>query len=346
MATDGANAVPQIEQTMQGKEMKRLSALIATGIAASIAAALPLSTHAQAYPARPVTLVVPFAPGGGSDTGARIVAQKLTQRWGQTVLVENKPGAAGMIGADYVARSNPDGYTLLIGNIGTQSINQSLYKKIAYNAETAFAPVSLIAELPLVLTVNPSVPAKTARELGALAKNKPGDLAYSTSGAGSAMHLAAELFQDGAGVKLLHVPYKGGGPAVQDLLAGQVALSFPTLLEASSHIKSGKLRALAVTGSKRAPALPDVPTVAESYLPGYNSVSWIGVLAPARTPAALVDKISKDIAEVVNMPEVREKLIGLGAVPMANTPAEFQKIIDDDRIRYAKLIKEKNISAD
>jgi tripartite-type tricarboxylate transporter receptor subunit TctC len=293
-----------------------------------------------------VTFVVPFAPGGGSDTGARIVANQLTQRWGQTVVVDNKPGAAGMIGADYVARASPDGYTLLIGNIGTQSINQSLYRKIPYNAETAFAPVSLIAELPLVMAVHPSIPAKTAKELGALAKSKPGELAYSTSGAGSAMHLAAELFQDGAGVKMLHVPYKGGGPAVQDLLAGQVALSFPTLLEASSHIKAGKLRALAVTGSKRAPAMPDVPTVAESYLPGFNSISWIGVLAPARTPVSVVEKIAKDIADVVNLPEVREKLIGLGATPMASTPAEFQKMIDDDRSRYARLIREKNIRAD
>ena len=324
--------------------MKRLPALLAAGIVA----AMPAITHAQApaYPARPVTFVVPFAPGGGSDTGARIVANQLTQRWGQTVVVDNKPGAAGMIGADYVARASPDGYTLLIGNIGTQSINQSLYRKIPYNAETAFAPVSLIAELPLVMAVHPSIPAKTAKELGALAKSKPGELAYSTSGAGSAMHLAAELFQDGAGVKMLHVPYKGGGPAVQDLLAGQVALSFPTLLEASSHIKAGKLRALAVTGSKRAPAMPDVPTVAESYLPGFNSISWIGVLAPARTPVSVVEKIAKDIADVVNLPEVREKLIGLGATPMASTPAEFQKMIDDDRSRYARLIREKNIRAD
>jgi len=324
--------------------MKRLPALLAAGIVA----AMPAITHAQApaYPARPVTFVVPFAPGGGSDTGARIVANQLTQRWGQTVVVDNKPGAAGMIGADYVARASPDGYTLLIGNIGTQSINQSLYRKIPYNAETAFAPVSLIAELPLVMAVHPSIPAKTAKELGALAKSKPGELAYSTSGAGSAMHLAAELFQDGAGVKMLHVPYKGGGPAVQDLLAGQVALSFPTLLEASSHIKAGKLRALAVTGSKRAPAMPDVPTVAESYLPGFNSISWIGVLAPARTPVSVVEKIAKDIADVVNLPEVREKLIGLGATPMASTPAEFRKMIDDDRSRYARLIREKNIRAD
>lgn len=322
--------------------MKTLSVFLALS-----AVLIPAASRAQpAYPARPVTLVVPFAPGGGSDTGARIIAQKLTQRWKQTVIVENKPGAAGMIGADFVARSAPDGYTLLVGNIGTQSINQSLYKKISYNAETAFAPVSMIAELPLVLAVNPAVPARSVKELADLAKSKPGELAYSTSGAGSALHLAAELFQDGAGVKLLHVPYKGGGPAVQDLLAGQVQLSFPTLLEASSYIKSGKLRALGVTGSKRSPAMPDVPTIAEAYLPGFNSVSWIGVLAPAGTSVLLVDKISRDIADIVNTPEVRDKLIGLGATPAGNTPAEFRKIIDDDRARYAQLIKQKAISAD
>src|SRR3569833_583616 len=218
----------------------------------SLLAALLLSPamHADAagYPERTVTLVVPFPPGGGTAAGARLVAQKLAQRWGQSVVVENRPGAAGIIGVDHVARAKPDGYTLLIGNIGTQAINQSLYKKIPYNPDTAFTPISLIAELPLVLVVNPSLPVKTAKDLIALAKSKPGELSFSTSGAGSSLHLAAKLFENGAGIQLLHVPYKGGGPALQDLVGGQVNMSFATVLETNGQIKAGHMRPLAVSG--------------------------------------------------------------------------------------------------
>jgi tripartite-type tricarboxylate transporter receptor subunit TctC len=257
--------------------MKRLCQLL-------LALALPLAAAAQSgFPNRPVTLVVPFPPGGGTDTGARIVAEQLSKRWGQTVIVENKGGAAGQIGADLVAKARPDGYTLLMGNIGTQAINPALYPKLPYDPDKAFAPVSLVAELPLAMMVNPAVPAKTAVEFIALAQAKPGQLSYSSSGAGGAPHLAAELFKDQAKVFVLHVPYRGGGPAISDLLAGHVQLSFMTVLEASGHIKSGKLRALAVTSDKRVSALPEVPTLAEAGLPGFNSISWIGVLAPAGT---------------------------------------------------------------
>ena len=218
--------------------------------------------HGQtpAFPTRAVTLVVPFSPGGGTDTGTRNIAQKLTLKWGQPVIVENKPGAAGMIGADYVARAAPDGYTLLVGNLGTQSVNPSLYKKMPYNPDTAFAAVSLIAELPLLLVVNQKSPAKSLGELIALAKANPGSISYSTSGAGGSMHLAAELLASSTGIKLLHVPYKGGGPAIQDLLAGQVDMSIATILELNSHVKAGKLRPLALMGGSRNPALPEVPT--------------------------------------------------------------------------------------
>ena len=315
-------------------------------IAAALLALAGVAVAQGAYPSRPVTLVVPFPPGGGTDTGARIVAQKLGAKWGQTVIVENKGGAAGMIGADMVAKAKPDGYTLLMGNIGTQAINPSLYKKMPYDAATAFVPITLVAELPLAMMVNPAVPAKTAREFIALAKSEPGKLSYSSSGAGGAPHLAAEMFKEATGTFIVHVPYRGGGPAIGDLLAGHVQLSFMTVLEASGHIKAGKLRALAVTGSQRVPALPEVPTLAEAALPGFNSISWIGVLAPAGTPKEIVDKVSSDVREVLASDDVKLKLIELGAVPAGTTPAQFQALIASDRKRYEQVIKDKKISVD
>jgi len=315
-------------------------------IAAALLALAGVAVAQGAYPGRPVTLVVPFPPGGGTDTGARIVAQKLGAKWGQTVIVENKGGAAGMIGADMVAKAKPDGYTLLMGNIGTQAINPSLYKKMPYDAATAFVPITLVAELPLAMMVNPAVPAKTAREFIALAKREPGKLSYSSSGAGGAPHLAAEMFKEATGTFIVHVPYRGGGPAIGDLIAGHVQLSFMTVLEASGHIKAGKLRALAVTGSQRVPALPEVPTLAEAALPGFNSISWIGVLAPAGTPKEIVDKVASDVREVLASDDVKLKLIELGAVPAGTTPAQFQALIASDRKRYEQVIKDKKISVD
>ena len=308
-----------------------------------------LSSHmawAQNYPAKPVTLVIPFPPGGGTDTGGRILAEQLSKKWGQPVVVENKGGAAGQIGADMVAKAKPDGYTLLLGNIGTQAINPSLYPKMPYDPDTAFAPISLVAELPLAMMVNPSVPAKTANEFIALAKSKPGQFSYSSAGPGGAPHLAAEMFKDQTGTFILHVPYRGGGPAIADLLAGHVQLSFMTVLEASGHIKAGKLRALAVTGDKRVSALPDVPALNEQVLPGFNAISWLGLLAPAGTPPALVEKISSDVRAIMAEDAVKARFINLGGVPHANTPAEFVKMIADDRQRYAKIIRSKKINAD
>jgi len=315
-------------------------------IAAALLGLAGVAVAQGGYPVRPVTLVVPFPPGGGTDTGARIVAQKLGAKWGQTVIVENKGGAAGMIGADMVAKAKADGYTLLMGNIGTQAINPSLYKKMPYDAATAFVPITLVAELPLAMMVNPAVPAKTAREFITLAKSEPGKLSYSSSGAGGAPHLAAEMFKEATGTFIVHVPYRGGGPAIGDLLAGHVQLSFMTVLEASGHIKAGKLRALAVTGSQRVPALPEVPTLAEAALPGFNSISWIGVLAPAGTPKEIVDKVASDVREVLASDDVKLKLIELGAVPAGTTPAQFQALIASDRKRYEQVIKDKKISVD
>ena len=299
-----------------------------------------------AFTSHAVTLVVPFAAGGGTDTGARIVAQKLGQKWGQTVVVENKGGAAGTIGSDTVAKAKPDGYTILMGNIGTQAINPVLYKKLPYDPDKAFTAIGLVAELPLMMMVNPQVPAKTVKEFVAYAKANPGKLSYSTAGAGSSMHLAAELFKSQSETFVLHVPYRGGGPAVGDLIAGHVQLSFATVLEAIGHVKSGRVRTLAVTGDKRVQALPDVPTLAEAGLPGFNSISWIGLLAPAGTPKEVVDKISADLRELLASDEVKQKLTELGATPGNTTPAQFQQLIDNDNKRYAKLIKDKRITAE
>lgn len=299
---------------------------------------------AQTFPSRPVTLVVPFPPGGGTDTGGRVIAEQLGRRWGQPVIVENKGGAAGQIGADFVAKSRPDGYTLLLGNIGTQAINPLLYPKLPYDADKAFAPVSLVAELPLAMMVNPSVPARTAAEFVALAKARPGQMSYSSSGAGGAPHLAAEMFKDQTGSFVLHVPYRGGGPAVADLLAGHVQLSFMTVLEASGHIKAGKLRALAVTGDKRVPAFPEVPTLAESVAPGFNAISWIGLLALAGTPPEVVDRIAADLRAVLADESVKARFVGLGGVPRATSPQEFARLIDDDKRRYAQIIRSRKIT--
>ncbi|APW40937.1 LacI family transcriptional regulator [Rhodoferax koreense] len=302
--------------------------------------------QAQAYPSRPVTLVVPFPPGGGTDTGGRIIAEQLGRRWNQTVIVDNKGGAAGLIGADVVAKAKPDGYTLLLGNIGTQAINPSLYAKLPYDPDKAFTPISLLAELPLAMMVNPAVPAKTAAEFVALAKSEPGKLSYSSAGAGGAPHLVAEMFKDQTGTFVLHVPYRGGGPAIADLIAGHVQLSFMTVLEASGHIKAGKLRALAVTGDKRVPAFPDVPTLSETVLPGFNAISWLGLLAPAGTPQDIVDKIAADVRAVLADEAVKARIASLGGVPRATSPQEFTRLIADDRRRYAQIIRSRKISAE
>jgi tripartite-type tricarboxylate transporter receptor subunit TctC len=317
---------------------------LALAMAFAIAALASTGAYAQAFPNRPVTLVVPFPPGGGSDTGGRIIAEQLTKRWGQPVIVDNKGGAAGQIGADFVAKAPRDGYTLLLGNIGTQAINPSLYPRLPYDPDTAFAPVSLVAELPLAMMVNPAVPAKTAAEFISLAKSRPGQLTYSSSGAGGAPHLAAEMFKDQTGSFILHVPYRGGGPAIADLLAGHVQLSFMTVLEASGHIKAGKLRALAVTGDKRVAALPEVPTLAESALPGFNAISWIGLLAPAGTPPDLVEKIASDVRAAMADEAVKSRFASLGAVPRTTSPQEFSKLIAADKNRYAQIIRSRKIT--
>jgi tripartite-type tricarboxylate transporter receptor subunit TctC len=284
------------------------------------------SASAQGFPARPVRVVVPFPPGGGADALARLMAPKLTDTWKQPVVVENKPGASGHIGAEAVAQSAPDGYTLLMSS--TASLTEKSVDQ--------FAPVTLVSASPYVVSVNPKVPARNIAEL--IAAAKAGKLSYGSSGVGAASHLSAELFKSMAHVDLLHVPYKGTGQALTDLLAGQIDLLFAPAQTVISHIRSGKLRALATTGARRASALPDLPTVAESGVPGYEAVGWFGLLAPAATPKPLVEQISRDANAVLADGGVREKMEAMGAQPAGNTPEEFARFIRDDQAKWSKLM--------
>jgi tripartite-type tricarboxylate transporter receptor subunit TctC len=292
------------------------------------------SALAQGFPAKPVRIVVPFPPGGGADTLARIMEPRLGAIWAQAIVVENRPGASGHIGADLVAKSAPDGHTLLMSS--TASVTER-------NVDQ-FAPVSLVSASPYVVTTNPKVAAADIRGLIALAKAKPGKLSFGSSGTGAASHLSAELFKSMAGVDLLHVPYKGTGQALTDLLAGHVDLMFAPAQTVMPHVQSGKLKALGVTGAKRSQALLELPTVAESGLPGYEAVGWFGLLAPAATPKATVAKLSADANRVLAMRDVREKMLGLGAEPAGNTPEEFARFIRGDQAKWSRLMKEAGIT--
>ena len=298
---------------------------------------------AQAYPSRPIRIIVPFPPGGGTDVGTRIVGQKLQEALGQAVVIENRAGASGIVGVEAAAKSAPDGYTLLMGNIGTMSINVSLFRKLPYDPVKDFAPISQVALLPAFLLVHPGLPARDVRELVALAKAKPGQINYSSSGAGGMPHVSAELFKSMAGIDIVHIPYKGGGPAVADLIAGQVQVSFATVLESISHVKSGKLRALAVSSAKRSAAMPELPTIAEAgadtNLRGYDSGSWLALFAPAGTPKEIVARLSAEAMRVVNLPDVREKLLQQGADPVGGTAAELAATVQSDMAKYARVIQ-------
>jgi tripartite-type tricarboxylate transporter receptor subunit TctC len=289
----------------------------------------------QGFPSKPVRIVVPFPPGGGADTLARIMEPKLVAIWGQPVIVENRPGASGHIGADFVSKSAPDGLTLLMSS--TASLTE---KNVG-----EFAPVSLVSASPYVVTVNPKVSATSIRELIALAKQNPGKLSFASSGTGAASHLSAELFKSMAGVDLLHVPYKGTGQAVTDLLAGHVDLMFAPAQTVMPYVREGRLRALALTGAKRSETLPDLPTVAESGVPGYAAVGWFGLLAPVATPRPVVEKISADANRVLAEREVRDRMLALGADPSGDTPEQFARFIREDQAKWGKLMKEAGITA-
>jgi len=297
----------------------------------------------EAWPTKRITYVVPFAPGGNTDTLARIISEKLTGTLGQPVIVDNKPGAGGNIGSDFVAKAKPDGYTILGGTISSHAINSSIYPKMPYDATKDFEPITLIASSPLVLAVPANSPYKTAKDLLAAAKAKPGDLTFASAGTGTSPHLAGELLKSVTHVDVTHVPYKGSGPAVTDLIAGHVQFMFDTALIVGPHIKAGKLRPLAVTSSKRVKTLPDVPTLVEAGLPGYEIGSWQAIFAPAGTPKPIVQKLNTSIVGVLKMPDVQERLAGLGMDTVAGTPDELGQFQKAEVVKWSKIVKEANI---
>ena len=316
-------------------------------VAVAVAALLPAGpAQAQAYPTRAVKMVVPFPPGGSLDIAGRLIAQKLTDAWGQPVVVENKPGAGGNIGADFVAKSPPDGYTILMGALSTHAVNPSLYKSMPYDAAKDFAPITLIAITPNVLVVNAASPVTSAKEFIAYAKANPGKLSFGSGSNGSAGHLAGELFKVETGTDAVHIPFKGGAPATQALLAGDTQFMFDNLANAMAQVKAGKLRALAVTTANRSPLAPDLPTMAEAGLPGFDISTWYGFFAPAGTPPAVVAKWSADVAKVLNAPDVRAKFVADGAEPTPNSPEQFAQFIAREQAKYARIVKASGAKVD
>jgi len=299
-------------------------------------AALAQSTN---YPEKPIRMVVPFAVGGALDVVARIAGQKMTEAWGRQVIIDNRLGAGGNIGAEYVAKSAPDGYTLLMSSVTTQAINMSLFTKPPYDFERDYAPASLVASAPLALMIHPALPAKTVKEFIALAKARPGELNYFSSGVGTGTHLAAVIFDQMAGIRTTHVPYKGGGQAVSDLLSGQMQFAFSTIQLALPHVESGRLRMLGIGSVQRFPRLPNLPTVAESGVKGYEAEQWYGVIAPRGTPPQIINKLSAELRSIVANADFRERLLSQGIAPVSSTPEAFAATIKQNIARFAKVIK-------
>lgn len=314
--------------------------------AIALALAAPAHAHAQEYPSKAVRLVVPFAPGGGTDTIGRLIAQKLTDAWGQTVVVDNRAGAGGMIGAELVAKSAPDGYTLLMGTTGTHATNPVVFAKLPYDALKDYAPVSLVAESPFVLLVHPSVPVKNVRELIALAKRQPGALTYGSSGVGSSSHLGFELFNLLAGIRTLHVPYKGLPPATADTIAGNLTMTWDSVTASGPFIKAGRVRALGIGSAKRSALLPELPTIAEAGLPGYELGSWYGLLAPANTPPEIVRTLHRDTIKGLAGNDLKDQFAALGAEPIGSTPEAFTTTLQRDLAKWAKVAKAANVRAE
>ena len=313
-------------------------------LGATLLAAVAHSAFAQAWPTQPVRIVVPYPAGGAVDFLARQYAAKLSIELRQTVLVDNRAGAGGLIGADYVAKARPDGYTLVLGTNSSHAIAPSVVKKMPYDPVNDFAPVSLLAVTPYVVVVNPEVPAKTLAELIALAKSKPDTLAFGSAGSGTTPHLAGELFSTMTGVKMRHIPYKGSGPMVNDLLGGQIQLAFDN--SAMSQIKAGKLRALSVTGSHRLPSLPDVPTPAEAGLPGYEVLGWFGLYAPKGTPNDIVALLARETRKIMAMPDLVERITGFGLTARPIAQAEFNAFLLSDTAKWANVVKDANVQSE
>jgi tripartite-type tricarboxylate transporter receptor subunit TctC len=317
-------------------------------IAGVVLAALvaPAVVQAQSYPSKPIRLIIPFPPGGSTDILGRSVAQKLSEAWGQQIIVDNRGGAGGTIGADLAAKAPADGYTLLMGHIGTLAVNVTLYPKLTYDPVKDFTPVSMVALVPNVLVVHPSLPVKTVTELIAYAKANPGRLNYSSGGNGSAAHLAVEYFKLQTQTDIVHVPYKGTGPSVTDLIAGQVSLTMTGAPAVMPHVQSGRIRALGVSSPQRVPALPQIPTVAESGVPGFDATQWYGVVAPAGTPKDIVAKLNAEIRKIMQSKEMLDRLATEGAIAAPGTPEQFGAYIKSEITRWGGVVRAAGMKAD
>jgi tripartite-type tricarboxylate transporter receptor subunit TctC len=311
-----------------------------------LCAALVAGTaQAQNYPVKPIRLIVTYPPGGGADIMARLIAPRLGDILGQPVVVENKPGATGAIAAELVAQSAPDGYTLML-DASSYAVNPSLFARLPYDPIKAFAPITLLAKFPNMVVVSPNFPASSVKDLIALANAKPGSISFASSGNGSAQHLAAELFRQQAGLDMVHVPYKGGAQAMTDVIGGQIPLFFANMASGLPHVKSGKLKALASTGGHRSPNMPDLPTVAESGVSGYEVYEWNAVFAPAGTPAAIIARLQAEIAKVLAQTDVRERITALGGEIAASTPQETDRFLREQMAKWARVVREANIKLD
>ncbi|GKT14901.1 tripartite tricarboxylate transporter substrate binding protein [Acidovorax sp. SUPP2522] len=319
--------------------------LLAAALAVAATAAVP-TAFAQAFPNKPITIIVPFAAGGTTDILARVIGQGLSAELGQSVVVDNRAGAGGNIGGQMAARAPADGYTLFMGTVGTHAINAALYKKMPFDPVKDFAPLTRVANVPNLLVANPNQPYKTVQELIAYAKANPGKVNFGSSGSGSSIHLSGELFKSMAKVDMQHVPYKGSAPAVTDLLGNQIGIMFDNMPSAIQHVRSGKLRPIAVTTAKRSPELPDVPTIAEAGVPGYEATSWFGMFAPAGTPAPIVAQLNKALVKVLSQPETKKKLADQGAEPVSETPEQFAAFIQSESAKWGKVVKESGASVD
>jgi tripartite-type tricarboxylate transporter receptor subunit TctC len=323
--------------------------LISTFVTASavfLAADVTRDAQAQAYPAKPIRFIVPFPAGGATDVVARTVGQKLTENLGQPMIVDNRPGAGGNIGAELVVNAPADGYTVLVCSPAEVAINVSLYKKLPYDPVRDFAPVTLATSAPLVLVVHPSVPARSVQELIGLARSRPGQLVYASSGSGGPQHLAGELFKLMANIDMVHVPYKGGAPAITDLVGGHVQLFFGGLPPALPHVRANKLRALAVTSAARTQIMPTTPTIGESGLKGFAIDNWQGMMAPAKTPADIVTRLNTELVKVLRLPEIRQRLFDQGTEPVASSPQQFQAYIKSEIEKYAEVIRKSGAKVD
>jgi tripartite-type tricarboxylate transporter receptor subunit TctC len=328
------------------KTLSRAGAMLLVALTLPANAQIAAPGTAQAFPNKPIRFIAPFAAGGALDTLTRSIAQKMQEEWGQPVVVENRTGAGGNIGSDIVAKAAPDGYSLVMGSIATHAINVSLYSKMPYDAVKDFAPVTIAASINNSLSLNPAVPAKNVQELISLAKAQPGTLSFGSAGNGTSQHLAGEMFKRITGVEMTHIPYKGGAPVMADLLGGQISMTFGDITTALPHIRSGRIRSIAVTAARRSPLLPDVPTVAEQGVPGFDVSAWFGVFTTGGTPKEVVAKLNAEIVRILSLAEVREKLLAIGMEPVSMTPEQFGDFVRAEIAKWAKVVKDSGARAD